>query len=262
MARLQFGKALKTASELIKSREYLETGIPELDRLLSGGFVRGEISEVVGAVSGGRTSLALAALANATATGEVVAYIDTYGGADPHSTKQAGVDLARFLWIRCDGSAEKALAAADMLIRGGGFGIIVLDLTGPDQSQAAGKSHSHTWFRLKQSLEGTRIVFLVLNSSPVSGSLASLVLGLKRREAVWTVSKGERMEDRETGRQGDKEMGRQGERADSGRTLSLARKLPVPRRARAALFKGMFCEAQVFRGKSHGSATFYCDFCG
>ncbi len=261
MASLQFGKALKTASELIKSREYLGTGIPDLDRLLSGGFIRGEISEIVGAVSAGRTSLTLSALAQATSRGEVVAYIDTYGGADPHCTNQAGVDLARFLWIRCDGSGEKALAAADMLIRGGGFGMIVLDLTGPDQSQPAGKSHSHTWFRLKQSLEGSRIVFLVLNSSPVSGSLASLVLGLKRREAVWTVQRETGGQgDRETRRQ-DKETGRWGD-GETGRTLSLARKLPVSRRARAALFGGMFCEAQVFRGKSHGSATFHCDFHG
>ncbi len=266
MARLQFGKALKPASELIKSREYLGTGLSDLDRLLAGGFIRGEISEIVGAVSAGKTSLTIAALGQATARGEVVAYIDTCGIADPASANQAGLDLARLLWVRCDGSAEKALAAADILIRGGGFGMIVLDLTGPDTVQSQAKSHSHTWFRLKQSLEGTRIVFLVVNPSPVSGSLAGLVLGLNRREGLWEKCG---MRDAECGMGGLRIAGEKCAVCSAqyavGQPVSrsagqLARKPHTPARARAALFQGMACEAKVVKGRSHGSATFYCGF--
>jgi len=273
MARLQFGKALKPASELIKTHEYLGTGLPDLDRLLSGGFIRGEISEIVGAVSAGKTSLAIAALGQATARGEVVAYIDTCGIADPASANQAGLDLTRLLWVRCDGSTEKALAAADILIRGGGFGMIVLDLTGPDDVQSQAKSHSHTWFRLKQSLEGTRMVFLVVNPSPVSGGLASLVLGLNRREGLWEKCG---MRNAECGMGGlrisDFGIRNSGEKCAVGSAQyavgqpvsrsagQLARKPHTPARARAALFQGMVCEAKVFKGKSHGSATFRCSF--
>src|SRR5512139_1995123 len=45
------------------------TGIAALDRLLDGGFPRGQLSEVVGARSSGRTSVAVAMLAAAIARG-------------------------------------------------------------------------------------------------------------------------------------------------------------------------------------------------
>ena len=55
------------------------TGIPELDRLLGGGFPRGRLSEIAGPGSCGRTSLALALLSEATRAGEVVAVADGAG---------------------------------------------------------------------------------------------------------------------------------------------------------------------------------------
>src|SRR5687767_7862575 len=48
-----------------------------LDRALAGGVPRGQVSEVVGPASSGRTSVAWAALAAATRRGESVALIDT-----------------------------------------------------------------------------------------------------------------------------------------------------------------------------------------
>ena len=51
----------------------LATGISEIDRLLEGGFPRGRLSEISGAASSGRTSLALALLARSTSAREVVA---------------------------------------------------------------------------------------------------------------------------------------------------------------------------------------------
>src|SRR5687767_15926163 len=52
-------------------------GTDALDRALSGGLPRGQVSEVVGPASSGRTSVAWAALAAATQRGESVALIDT-----------------------------------------------------------------------------------------------------------------------------------------------------------------------------------------
>src|SRR5688572_10133226 len=70
------------------------TGFGELDRLLGGVFLRGQISELVG--SGGRTSLALGTLAAATRAGEVVAWVDGADALDPLSVRGAGVALERF----------------------------------------------------------------------------------------------------------------------------------------------------------------------
>ena len=53
-----------------------------LDRGLAGGLPRGQVSEVVGPASSGRTSVAWAALAAATRRGESVALIDTFDRFD------------------------------------------------------------------------------------------------------------------------------------------------------------------------------------
>src|SRR5437899_9973148 len=52
------------------------TGLSPLDARLDGGFPRGQLSEVIGPRSSGRTSLLLRALAAATARGELVALVD------------------------------------------------------------------------------------------------------------------------------------------------------------------------------------------
>src|SRR6185436_16742364 len=49
------------------------TNIPSLDAQLGGGFPRGQLSELVGGRSSGRTSLVLRMMAAATARGELVA---------------------------------------------------------------------------------------------------------------------------------------------------------------------------------------------
>src|SRR5271170_1381535 len=56
---------------------------------------------MVGAESCGRTSLALSFLASTTRTGNVGAWIDVLDTLDPESAAAAGVDLSRFLWVRC-----------------------------------------------------------------------------------------------------------------------------------------------------------------
>src|SRR5687768_6124267 len=76
------------------------TGLPDVDRLLGGGFPRGAVSEIAGPPSSGRTSLAFALLARATARGEVVALVDAGDALDPPSAAAAGIDLARLLWVR------------------------------------------------------------------------------------------------------------------------------------------------------------------
>lgn len=88
-----------------KSHPPASTGFGALDVLLSGGIPRGQITELVGQASSGRTSVTFAMLAEATARGEVAAYIDASDSLDPRSAQRAGIALQRLLWVRCGASA-------------------------------------------------------------------------------------------------------------------------------------------------------------
>ncbi len=108
--------------------EVLSTGIPEIDRLTQGGVPRGQMTEIAGEASSGRTTLLYSLFANATRKGEYCALIDSHDSFDPASAAQAGMDLSHLLWIRCGGNAEHALQAADRIVQAGGFGLVVFDL--------------------------------------------------------------------------------------------------------------------------------------
>ncbi|HXK61774.1 MAG TPA: hypothetical protein PLP42_17950 [Acidobacteriota bacterium] len=189
MRPASLSRALKTASELLEKRiEHLSSGLEELDRLLAGGFPKGKISEVTGPASSGRTSLVFSAIALASAAGENIAYIDTFNVFDPVSAAQSGIYLPRVLWIRCNGSIEKGVAAVDILARAGGFGMLVWDTAPPDEKPRQAdrdRAPTHAWFRLKQAVEGSKSVLLVLGLKPMAGSAASVVVRVNRTSAVW-----------------------------------------------------------------------------
>ena len=98
--------ALTPAQKAI--RPVAPTGVTEVDALLEGGLPVGAITEMVGAESSGRTSLAFSFLAGITRTGSVAAWIDISDSLDPESAAAAGVDLPRLLWVRCGASESKA----------------------------------------------------------------------------------------------------------------------------------------------------------
>src|SRR5437763_17189005 len=76
------------------------TGITALDARLGGGFPRGQLSELVGPRSSGRTSVLLRLLAAATARGELAALVDAGDRFDVASAAAAGIDLEQLLWVR------------------------------------------------------------------------------------------------------------------------------------------------------------------
>jgi recombination protein RecA len=102
---LRFPAALSPRVQ--QSAELRPCGLPEVDRALGGGLPLGAISELSGAHSSGRTTLALATLAEVTRQGECCAYIDVSDALNPASAAALGVDLQRLLWIR----AGQTLAA-------------------------------------------------------------------------------------------------------------------------------------------------------
>src|SRR5262245_52424524 len=96
---------------------------------LSGRIVRpGAITEVVGRLSSGRTSLLMACLREHTQFGAVAALVDTDQAFDPTSAARGEVDLRRLLWVRCSGRRDVALRATDLLVRCPGFALIALDI--------------------------------------------------------------------------------------------------------------------------------------
>ena len=98
--------ALTPAQKVI--RPVAPTGIAELDTLLGGGLPVGAITEMVGAESSGRTSVALSFLAGIVRGGSVGAWIDVSNMFDPESAAAAGVNLSCVLWARCGVPGAKA----------------------------------------------------------------------------------------------------------------------------------------------------------
>jgi len=165
-----------------KSVETVLTGIPEIDAL-AGGFPRGALTEICGPPCSGRTTVLLSALASRTAEAEVCALIDARDSFDPRSAEAAGVELQQLLWVRCR-SLDQSLRAVDLVIQGGGFGFIALDL-----SDVAPETVRHVplnaWFRFRRAVEDTSTVLLVLEQESNAKTCASLVLRMSMKEAKW-----------------------------------------------------------------------------
>jgi hypothetical protein len=176
----------------------VSTGVAALDEL-TGGLPRGALSEIVGPSSSGRTSVMLAALAEATRRQEVCALIDASDSFDPISAAAAGVDLERLLWIRCNepsqkssirqpvkrsalGRLEQVLKVTDLLLQSGGFGMVVLDL-GDISPNTARRVQMTSWFRFRRAVEPTATVLLLVEQEACAKTCASLVIRLER-EAV------------------------------------------------------------------------------
>lgn len=164
--------------------EYLNTGIQNLDTVIEG-CPRGRITEIVGPLSSGRTSLLYSILAEATRLGEFCAMVDTSNALDPLSAEAAGVNLGRLIWIRCNASLEHAIKAADLLVHSGGFGVIALDFCDVPL-RATRRIPLSWWYRFKRALENTPSVFVILESEPSAKACASLLLELKREDAGFT----------------------------------------------------------------------------
>lgn len=165
--------------------ETVPSGIAEIDRA-TGGLPRGSLTEIFGAPSSGRSSLLVSILAGATARQEFCALVDAEDGFDPVSAAAAGVVLPRLVWIRCLHNAEHALRAADLLLQGGGFGVVALDL---GDLPAARRISLASWFRLRRAVEHTPTVLVAVARQANAKTCASLLLELSRERARWSGGK-------------------------------------------------------------------------
>jgi recombination protein RecA len=156
--------------------EVVSCGLEEIDAL-TGGLPRGGLTEIVGLASSGRTALALATLAAMTAREEVCAWVDAQDAFDPCSAQLAGADLERLLWARCH-NIEQTLRTADLLIQGGGFGMVVLDLSDV-APRIVRRVPLSFWFRFRRAVEHTPTVLVLLEQESCAKTCASLVLGVR-----------------------------------------------------------------------------------
>jgi hypothetical protein len=189
--------------------ELVATGIPGLDAAIGGGIPRGAVTEICGSPSSGRTSVLLSLLAQVTQREESVAIVDANDAFHPESATQAGVNLKRVLWVRCQRSAishqlseksgawrvasgekrqrlarvEQALKATDLLLQAGGCGLIVVDL-GDIRAEDARRVPLTTWFRFRRAIENTPTAMVILEQEPYAKTCASLVMQLKLRGQV------------------------------------------------------------------------------
>lgn len=98
-------------------------------------------------------------------------------------------------------SLEQALKATDLLLQGGGFGLVVVDL-GDVPAQAARRVPLTSWFRFRRAVENTRTVLLVVEQEPYAKTCASVVVkmsavGSRRSTASgqWPVASDQKEED-------------------------------------------------------------------
>jgi recombination protein RecA len=161
----------------------LPSGVPELE------FPRGAVTEIHGPPSSGRTSLLHSALASATAREEVCALIDVDDAFDPASAHANGVALHRVLWIRCGHNAERALKVTDLIVQGGGFGMVAMDL-GSTAPETARRIPPASWFRFRHAVQNTRSALLVIEQGPFARSCAALSLETRRGAVLWSGAPG------------------------------------------------------------------------
>jgi hypothetical protein len=164
------------------------TGVAELDARLGGGFPRGQLSEIVGPRSSGRTGLVLRMLAAATARGELAAIVDALDMLDIESAAAAGTDLDRLLWIRghvvvnpglCHDlnqrAMEQAVRALALVLTAGNFGLVVFD-AGEAPPGACRRLPFTTWLRLQRMIEGQQTICVLVSGEPMARSTAGLSL--------------------------------------------------------------------------------------
>jgi recombination protein RecA len=192
----------------------LPMDIALVDVCLRGGLPRGQLSELTGTCSSGRTTLLLQLMAAATRRGEIAAFIDTHDRLDVASAAAAGVDLDRLLWIRGSGlgtrdsgfgirdssaarpetgdrrretsldrALDRALKALNLVLQAGGFSLVAIDLADVPPVRLRQIPFT-TWPRVQRVIEGSDTACVLVTPEPLARSAGGLTLSLAGR-STW-----------------------------------------------------------------------------
>jgi hypothetical protein len=174
-----------------------------LDARLAGGLPRGQLSEVVGPASSGRTSLVWAWLGAATRRGECVALVDTFDRFDPASGAACGIELSRLLWVRgqaisktagavdpawlpgvrtvhgpgtlLERTIDRALKGLNLILQSGVCTAVALDLADVP-APTLGRIPATTWLRVQRVIEGSDTACVILGPTPISRSAGGITI--------------------------------------------------------------------------------------
>jgi recombination protein RecA len=175
----------------------LPMDIALVDVCLRGGLPRGQLSELTGTCSSGRTTLLLQLMAAATQRGEIAAFVDTHDRLDVASAAAAGVDLDRLLWIRgmtgtrdpgsgireTDPTIDRALKALNLVLQAGGFSLVAIDLADVPPVRLRQIPFT-TWPRVQRTIEGSDTACVLVTPEPLARSAGGLTLSLAGR-STW-----------------------------------------------------------------------------
>ncbi len=121
------GTVMRLGDDAVQDVETVSTGSIGLDFALGvGGLPRGRITEIYGAESSGKTTLAIHVIAEAQRQGGICAIIDAEHAFDRFYAEQLGVDVNN-LWIAQPDNGEQALDIAEQLINSGAIDVLVID---------------------------------------------------------------------------------------------------------------------------------------
>jgi len=137
----------------------------------------GRLIEIASAADGAQMTAAVACLQHAQAQGETAAWVQPAGGTlFPPDLADSGVDLEALLIVNVpvNAGAFAAVKAAELLLRSGGFGLLILDMR---EQRAQGLARDSAWQGRLLGVAREHDSRIVLLSAGVghTGSLGPLV---------------------------------------------------------------------------------------
>jgi RecA/RadA recombinase len=149
------------------------TGVPALDRLLSGGLHTGTLTEFVSAVaSGGCQSSVGSLLLSTRLARQRVALIDAAGSFDLEGFDDDG--LAHLVWVRC-ASLGDCWRAADLVARDPNYAVVVIDVRGWPE-RALLRTRDSIWVRLQRAAEQAETAIAIQTTTPLVPNAARRVV--------------------------------------------------------------------------------------
>jgi hypothetical protein len=174
----------------------LQIGVPEIDHGISRGIARRRITEWIGSVSSGKTTLLRNAIANWCAAGLNVAYIDTEGRLLASDWAYIDQGLGKFWIVRPSDAntisapsnsvvplvskrslySQEATWSADQFIRSNAFDVVILDFGAIDPSDQRRKGMSYSpvssrmYARLQRSLDRSKAALIIVRDGQIVAS--------------------------------------------------------------------------------------------
>ena len=174
--RQKWPEAIRSLTD--QSDRFFAAGRVELDALFPSGrgIPYGQLIEITGGVSSGKTSLLFCLLAANSHT--TAAYVDFGNSFFPDAAGAVGLDLSRLLVIKPTSAQLKpGLRSGELLLRDHHADIIVFDLAGWRQPLPIGLLHR---LRLKTVRAKGLVIFLTQAADIIPASMTSLRLEVQR----------------------------------------------------------------------------------